>query len=231
MVERPQVAIIDYHMGNLFSVQRACEWAGLEGIITSDPRQVERADAVILPGVGAFGAAMEALNRTGVSQAIRDYVAAGRPFVGICLGIQLLMSESCEFGAHRGLGIIPGRVLSFRSSLDADNLVKIPQMQWNRIQAPRGHPTWEGTLLNGLPGGTFMYFVHSYYVVPDDSSMMIAKTSYAGREFCSALQLKNVFACQFHPERSGPAGLHIYQSLADRLRSRTPAQITQGAAQ
>ena len=216
MPERPRVAIIDYEMGNLFSVQRACEWAGLDGSITADPADLRKADAAILPGVGAFATAMETLDRHGLSDAIRDFTASGRPFVGVCLGIQLLMSESSEFGRHRGLGILPGRVVNFEPDLNPKALLKVPQMQWNRIHMAR-QGAWTGTLLDGLPDDEFMYFVHSYYVVPDDASLIIATTRYGTVEFCSAVQKENIFACQFHPERSGSAGLHIYRSLAERL--------------
>ena len=218
MSDHLKVAIIDYEMGNLFSVQRACEWAGLEGVITSDPARVRDADAVILPGVGAFGTAMETLDRKGLSHAIRDFIGYGRPFVGVCLGIQLLMSESSEFGRHLGLGILPGRVVNFEPVLGSGDLAKVPQMQWNRIHMARPE-AWSGTLLDGLPDGEFMYFVHSYYVVPDDSSLVVATTRYGSVEFCSAVQKENIYAYQFHPERSGPAGLHIYGSLAQRLSS------------
>ena len=227
MSDRPKIAIIDYEMGNLFSVQRACEWAGLEGAITSDPSQVRDADAVILPGVGAFGTAMETLDRKGLSQAIRDFIGYGRPFVGVCLGIQLLMSESSEFGSTRGLGILPGRVVNFEPVLGSGDLAKVPQMQWNTIHMPRPE-AWSETLLDGLPDGEFMYFVHSYYVVPDDPSLILATTRYGNVEFCSAVQKENIYACQFHPERSGRAGLHIYRAWAQKLGSLVAQQTSEG---
>jgi imidazole glycerol-phosphate synthase subunit HisH len=229
MSDRATVAIIDYHMGNLFSVQRACEWAGLHAIVTSNPKDIDLADAVILPGVGAFATAMRELDRTGMSDAVREFVSSSRPFLGICLGIQLLMTESTEFGVHPGLGIIPGRAISFEPCLDAANPVKVPHMQWNQIRASR-RGAWDGTLLDGLQDGEFMYFVHSYYVVPDSPSVSIATTAYANVEFCAALQVGSIFACQFHPERSGQAGLHIYQSLAQRLGSSAPARTSEGAS-
>jgi glutamine amidotransferase len=224
MADHSKVAIIDYEMGNLFSVQRACDWAGLAGVITSDPVEVRNADAVILPGVGAFPTAMEALDRNGLSDAIRAFVGGGRPLVGICLGIQLLMSESSEFGSHAGLGIVPGRVVSFEPVLGSAEPAKVPQMQWNRIQEPKSQ-AWGGTLLEGLSDREFMYFVHSYYVLPSDPSTVLATSRYADIEFCSAIQKDNIFACQFHPERSGRAGLHIYRNLARKLGSprRQPA--------
>lgn len=209
---------MDYGLGNLFSVERACESAGLEGVITCDPDMLRRSDAVILPGVGAFSTAMLSLDRTGLSDAIRDFVATGRPFVGVCLGIQLLMAESTEFGTHRGLGILDGSVVRLRPVLDSDEPLKVPHMQWNRILeiAPR---RWQGTLLSGLSGGDFMYFVHSYYVIPSDPQVVAATTRYANTEFCSVVQKDNVFACQFHPERSGRLGLRIYANLARMLRT------------
>jgi glutamine amidotransferase len=214
----PTVAVVDYGMGNLFSVKQACEHAGLRAEITSDQGEVRAADAIILPGVGAFGSAMAILEERGLTSAIRDSIEAGRPFVGICLGIQLLMTESVEFGTHQGLGIIPGTVVPFSPDLDRETPVKVPQMQWNRVQRADTH-SWNGTLLDGVQDNAFLYFVHSYYVVPDDDAVAIATSTYADVNFVSALQYKNVFACQFHPERSGPTGLVLYQNLARQLCS------------
>ncbi len=216
------VAVVDYGMGNLFSVKQACERAALRAEITADEERVRAAAAIILPGVGAFASAMAILEEKRLTSAIRDSISAGKPFVGICLGIQLLMTESLEFGRHPGLGIVPGTVIPFSPDIEGSVPVKVPQMQWNRVRCAAGH-RWRGTLLDGVSDESFLYFVHSYYVVPDDDAVAIATTSYAGVNFVSALQYKNVFACQFHPERSGAMGLRLYHNLAQQLSGREAA--------
>lgn len=217
-----QVAIIDYGMGNLFSVARACEEVGLTGRITSNPAEVLASDAVILPGVGAFGGAIDALNAAGLSDALRRFVETGRPFFGVCLGIQLLMTTSTEFGNHEGLGLVDGVVVRFEPRIDDPSPAKVPQMQWNQVRAV-DDARWQGGLLRSLPNDQFFYFVHSYYVVPADPTVVVATTRYAGVEFASAIQRDNVFACQFHPERSGPQGLSIYRNLAMQIGAAAPA--------
>ena len=219
-----QVAIVDYGRGNLFSVSQACEQAGLEAVFTSSSKEIMAARAVILPGVGAFGDAMETLTKLDLVSPLRDIAASPKPLIGICLGMQLMMTESQEFGTHRGLGIIEGDVLQFDSSKGDSRAFKIPQVGWNRIYT--GTPgfddddtgtesvTWRSPALEGLNNGEYMYFVHSYYPRPVDQRVVVSTTQYGGIDFCSTLSLGGVFACQFHPERSGPAGLRIYQNLA-----------------
>jgi imidazole glycerol-phosphate synthase subunit HisH len=214
------VAIIDYGMGNLFSVKNALEHVGLRGLITSDLAEVAAADAVVLPGVGAFGDAMASLESKGLAQALKEYAASSRPLVGICLGFQLLMSESEEFGLHPGLGIIPGKVRHFGSPSDAQGALKVPHVGWNQIVIPPNTETsrWENSPLRGLNGSTYMYFVHSYYVVPDAENVCLANSRYGDVEFCSAVSHENVSAFQFHPERSGDDGIHIYRNIANFLK-------------
>ena len=219
-----RVAIVDYGLGNLFSIKRACERGGMHALITASPREILKASAVILPGVGAFGDAMETLEKLDLVSVLRDVAASHKPLIGICLGMQLLMTGSCEFGWHRGLGIIEGEVCRLEASLDGRRRLKVPHVGWNRIWAtfasspPDGgvyRPVeWKGTLLEGLSGGVFMYFVHSYYPVPVDSSVVLSATQYGRVNFCSSLRRGNIYAFQFHPERSGPNGLHIYGNLA-----------------
>ena len=221
------VAIVDYGMGNLFSVRQACHWAGLEASITSSPAVISAAKAIILPGVGAFGVAMDNLERLDLVGALRDFAHSGKPMIGICLGLQLLMTESQEFGRHPGLGVIDGEVIRLSEFDDSQHLFKVPHVGWNRIQAwatdealdvGRSHPVpWRGTLLDGLPDGDHMYFTHSYYARPDDPNVGLSFTRYGQSEFCSSLISGNIFACQYHPERSGPSGLHIYRNLAASL--------------
>ena len=215
-----KVAIVDYGMGNLFSVRNACEKAGLLADITSSRADVMAADAVILPGVGAFGDAMQVLRGLDLVSALQEVARTGRPLLGICLGLQMLMAESYEFGHHEGLGIVPGKVIRMESPRAPDgSVLKVPHVCWDRMfRAKTDGDPWRGTLLNGLADGVHMYFVHSFYVVPDDPAVSIATTRYGDLEFCSALRYRNVFACQAHPERSGPEGLKVYRNLAAALQ-------------
>ena len=214
---RPKVAIVDYGLGNLFSIRLACERAGLEAVVTSLKKEILGSDAVILPGVGAFGDAMATLRRMDLVSVLRDAVASDKPFMGICLGLQLLMSESYEFGFHKGLGIIEGQVIRFENLTEAGRILKVPQVQWNRIyQRNWGSKgtSWTGSLLDGLNNGEFMYFIHSFFVHPDDSSVVLSVSTYGHVDFCSSLCRRNIFAFQFHPERSSQAGFQIYRNLA-----------------
>jgi imidazole glycerol-phosphate synthase subunit HisH len=211
------IAVVDYGMGNLFSVKRACEHVGLRAEITHDADVVASADAVILPGVGAFGDAMHALDGMGMSDAIRQVAASGKRILGICLGLQLLMERSCEFGTFDGLGLIPGDVVPFERPHEGDRILKVPQVGWNRVwRASEG--AWDDTLLSETPDGVHQYFVHSYYVRPSDERNVAARTRYGDVEFCSAAKSGNVFACQFHPERSGPQGIRMYERFAAMVR-------------
>ncbi len=220
------VAIVDHGLGNLFSVAQACRAVGLAATITADRGAIERADAVVLPGVGAFGDAMSTLRRLDLVGPIKDLAAAGRPLVGICLGVQLLMSESCEFGQHAGLGIIDGHVVPLGRPAESGRTLKVPQVGWNRITAPGGDAArrWSGTWLDGLRDGEFMYFVHSYVVVPASPSVVLSTTRYGDVEFCSSVQSGHVFACQFHPERSGRKGLDVYRNLRRFLDATGPKE-------
>jgi glutamine amidotransferase len=230
-----QVAIVDYGLGNLFSVKQACEHAGLRAIITSSRQEITAADAVVLPGVGAFGDAVETLARLDLMSVLRDIAASPKPLVGICLGMQLLMTESHEFGSHRGLGIIEGEVVRLEMTVDGPRMLKVPQVGWNHIYAAglgrhRDGPepndtTWKSPLLEGIADGEYLYFVHSFYPKPVDAGVVVSITRYGPIEFCSSLRLGSVFACQFHPERSGPAGLCIYRNLAKLITAPKPEQI------
>lgn len=215
-----RVAIIDYGLGNLFSVQQACLTVGLDAVITRDWTELAICDALILPGVGAFGDAMETLHRLDLVGPIRDCAASGKRLVGICLGIQLLMSESCEFGRHEGLGLIPGKVVPFPCPREGGRPLKVPQVGWNRIHpAGGGAGRWVGTPLEGLSDGDYMYFVHSFIAVPENPSVILSTTHYGDVEFCSSLFCGNIFACQFHPERSGRKGPVVYENLRSSLQA------------
>ena len=209
---KKRVAIVDYRMGNLFSVARACENVGLDMVITSDREVILKADAVILPGVGAFGDAMDNLKDLDLVEPLKDCVRAGKPFLGICLGFQLLMTESEEFGTHQGLDIFKGRVVKFPAG-------KVPQVGWNRVHSGR-EGGFEGTLLNGVSPGEYMYFVHSYYVAPESAEATLSVTTYEGVEYCSSLASGRVFACQFHPEKSAGPGLQVYKNFRSLIEGK-----------
>jgi len=199
------IAIIDYQMGNLRSVQKGFEKVGHEAVITSDPAELARASKVVLPGVGAFGDAMAELRRRDLVEPIRAVVASGKPFLGICLGLQLLFDVGYEGGRHEGLGILPGECVRF----DLPHLYKVPHMGWNQLKFRRPAP-----LLSGLPNGTHCYFVHSYYVVPADPGVVAAETDYP-QPFCSIVWRDNVYATQFHPEKSQSDGLRMLKNFAE----------------
>lgn len=199
------IAIIDYGMGNLRSVQKAIEAVGHSAQITGDPESVRRADRVILPGVGAFHDAIAELRRTGLADAFLEVVAAGRPVLGVCLGLQLLFDWSEEDGLHQGLGLLPGRILRFQ----VPEGLKVPHMGWNSLRIVRPAPIFEGL----GPTGPSVYFVHSYYARPDDPTCISAEADYP-TPFTAAVWKDNIQACQFHPEKSQAAGLEMYRKFA-----------------
>jgi glutamine amidotransferase len=201
-------------MGNLFSVKRACESVGIKTMITSNKEDISSADAIILPGVGAFGDAMENLNKYGLTELIIDLSNDGIPMIGICLGMQLFMTESFEFGRHLGLGLIKGKVIRFESPMGSERRLKVPHVGWNRIFEVTKGNAWRETPLEGLKDGAFMYFVHSFHTVLEDESLLLSISKYGNIEFCSSFISNNIFACQFHPERSGAQGLKIYRNIA-----------------
>ncbi len=231
----PTVAIVDYSLGNLFSVRNACERVGLRSLVTSNKQEILAADAVILPGVGAFGDAMDNLRRLDLISPLRDLALRDTPLIGICLGQQLLMSEGFEFGHHRGLGIFEGQVIRFEQPRGPDGTLKVPQVGWNRINRPVNplapvKDAWRDTPLDGLPDGAFMYFVHSYHVQPSAADVILSTTRYGHIEFCSSLRRGNVIAFQFHPERSGQQGLRIYQALMTMIANHALTQECAHAA-
>ena len=195
------IAIVDYGMGNLRSVQKGFERVGFEAVVTGDPKMVRDAHAVVLPGVGAFGAAMERLKKSGLLEEIVRAIKTGKPYLGICLGLQLLFTESEEGGRYEGMDLIKGKVVRFKGNL------KVPHMGWNRIRIVKPNP-----LLEGIPDGAYFYFVHSYYVVPEDFSVVAATTEY-GVEFASMVWRDNLFATQFHPEKSQKLGLRMLENF------------------
>lgn len=218
--EIPSVAIIDYGMSNLFSVHQACLYVGLSPIITNDPEVIAGSSAVILPGVGAFQYAMKQLEQAKLVEPIKEFVSSGKPFMGICLGMQLLFSESDEFGTNKGLGIIEGNIRKFENSDDSKERFKVPQISWNTIQpAANSGINWKVTPLNNINEGAYMYFVHSFYAFPSNPKVELSTTEYGGKSYCSSVLADNVFATQFHPEKSAQEGLKIYENWANYVRN------------
>lgn len=211
--ELPTVAVVDFGMGNLFSVAQACSVGGMEPVVTSDPAVVRAADAVVLPGVGAFGDAMAELERSGLAAALLEAVEREVPMLGVCLGMQLLMTGSEEFGWHRGLDVVPGSV----TRISPGHRLKVPHMTWSELARVGGNQAWEATLLRDVTDGDFMYFTHSFAVRPT-VGVVIASSCYGDDEFCSAYAIGNITGVQFHPERSGPLGISIYAALAASAR-------------
>jgi imidazole glycerol-phosphate synthase subunit HisH len=199
------IAIIDYGMGNLRSVSKAFEAVGHEAVVKRDPRVIGNASHAVLPGVGAFGDCMANIRQFDLVEPIRAAVQSGKPFLGICLGLQVLFSESEEFGVHQGLDLIPGTVKRF----SADLSLKVPHMGWNDVRYERACPLFEG-----IGDGAYWYFVHSFYVEPADRSVAAATTTY-GTTFVSAIWRDNVVACQFHPEKSQAIGLRLIKNFGD----------------
>jgi glutamine amidotransferase len=206
------IAIIDYGAGNLGSVYKAFKHIGTDVCVTSDPQEVLRADSLVLPGVGAFSHCMQGLENVHLTDATREFIRSGRPFLGICVGLQMLFESSEEMGSCAGLGILPGRVVKFRfNSADGNErmTLKIPHIGWNSL---RFRP--EASLFRGLSEGDRVYFVHSYYPEPTDSAIISATSDY-GYDFCAAVEWRNVHATQFHPEKSGAVGLQILRNFAN----------------
>ena len=208
----PTIAIVDYQAGNLRSVQKALESFGVQPKITGEARDIEGADGVVFPGQGACDSSMRQLVARDLVGPIKEFIASGKPFLGVCLGLQLLLEVSDE-GEEPGLGVLAGRVRRLPGGL------KIPHMGWNQVEFRVDHP-----VLDGIPGDSYFYFVHSYYADPEDNRIVAGTTTY-GIEFCSAVAWDNVVAVQFHPEKSGNTGLRLYENFvgqvaASRVESR-----------
>ena len=217
MIRVPHVAIVDYGMGNLYSVKRACEFVGISAEITSDKDVVAAAAGIILPGVGAFGNAMATLQQHDLISPMKEAIVSGKPFLGICLGMQLLMSESEEFGAHKGLDIFKGNVVQFPHVNGTGERIKVPQVGWNTIAQGRA---WSEAPLDGVLPGSYMYFVHSFRVIPLQEDIVATTSVYEDISYCSGIAKDNVTAFQFHPEKSGTKGIQIYKNFARIIGAR-----------
>jgi glutamine amidotransferase len=218
MSRTEDIGIVDYGMGNLRSVSKALETLGFPVRVSGSPSDLSRCRGIVLPGVGAFRDCMENLGRQGLLPFLNDVLQDGRPFLGICLGLQLLFSESEEFGRHEGIGFLPGKVVRFAAGMAAPDgafgtaSLKVPHMGWNRVEFTMDHPA-----LRGVPSGSYFYFVHSYYVLPDDPAVVACKTSY-GVEFAAGVGKGNLLAVQFHPEKSQVAGLALLGNFGRMCR-------------
>ncbi|RKM59124.1 imidazole glycerol phosphate synthase subunit HisH [Butyrivibrio sp. XB500-5] len=201
------VAIIDYDAGNIKSVEKAFQYLGAETVVTRDPKEIYRADRVVLPGVGAFADAMKRIDQYGIRESIREVVDKEIPFLGICLGLQLLFDSSEELGGADGLGILRGKIQLIPGTDKEGNAYKVPQIGWNSLKFPR-----EGKLFKNLPEDPYVYFVHSYYLNAADKGIVTATTDYSVT-IDASVESGNVFACQFHPEKSADVGMQILKNF------------------
>ena len=204
------IAIIDYEVGNIRSIFSAFEKVGAKPKLTRDRQEIMGANGVVLPGVGAYSHGMDKLREYGLDNVVKDFAATGKPVLGICLGMQLLLSESEEFGRTEGLGLIPGSVKKL--NLLDPKVQKLPHVSWSELQVPKGM-SWDGTILEGLAYDEDMYFVHSFMAVPESESHVISLTSYSDSLFCSSVKNGHVYGCQFHPEKSADEGLKIISNF------------------
>jgi glutamine amidotransferase len=217
---KKKIAIVDYGLGNLFSIRQACERVGLDPVIASDTNIIGQADGLILPGVGAFGDAMSGLKTNNLIDPLYSYVKSGKPFLGICLGMQLLFTQSEEFGLHNGLDLIKGTIIKFPKKNSKGEIVRVPQIQWNQIYKNTVE-IWRNSPLKNLNDGAYMHFVHSYYAVPENEETVLSYSEYEGVRYASAVKKDNIIGIQYHPEKSGKSGIEIYQSWANFLNNKS----------
>ena len=206
-----RVVVVDYGLGNVLSVTRAFDRVGAEPLLSSDPGSVEKADRLVLPGVGAFRGGMAGLAAAGLTEAVLRFAERGRPFLGICLGMQMMLDVSEEFGNHAGLGIIPGRVIPVPAQGKDGTPHKIPHIGWNEL-VPAG-AGWDGTILKDLPSKAAVYFVHSFMAKPRDPAHRLADCDYNGQRVGAVIRRDHLYGCQFHPEKSGSVGLKILDNF------------------
>ncbi len=210
----PQVTIVDYGMGNLFSVRRALEVVGASVVITSDAKEIESAEYLILPGVGAFADGMNGLTQRNLISPLKAFAKTQKPFLGICLGMQMMLEVGEEFGRHDGLGFIKGLVKVIAPKDRDGQILKVPHIGWNELHYTEAFPSWSGTLLDGLtPAKDAVYFVHSYAAQPIQAKNILAYTRYGGHDVVAVIREGNMTGCQFHLERSGPVGLKLLKNF------------------
>lgn len=212
-IEDIHVVVLDYGIGNVKSIQNAFKSIGVTTTLSSNASEIMNADALVLPGVGAFSSGMKNLTENGLIDIIHQFVKTGKPFLGICLGMQMLLEESEEFGTTKGLGLIEGKVVKF--PLPAESNVNLPHVSWNEINPPTQN-RWENTLLEDTLPNSDVYFVHSYVVIPKFASEILSETEYGGIKFCSSVHKDNIFGTQFHPEKSGELGLNMLKKFTEQ---------------
>lgn len=212
-MEVPEVVVIDYGMGNLLSVQRGLEHCGAKVYVSADPEIILSAQKAILPGVGAFADGMAELQNRGLDAVVQKLASREVPLLGICLGMQMLLDESEEFGLTKGLGLISGRVIPIPATTSNGDPHKIPHIGWNGLNLPSSRESWSGTLLQNIETGDAVYFVHSFMAMPSDIAECLAESYYGGVSVVAAIQRENVYGCQFHPEKSGEVGLNILRNF------------------
>jgi imidazole glycerol-phosphate synthase subunit HisH len=210
-----QIVVIDYGLGNIRSILGALNKSDVDIDISNDKEKILSADGLILPGVGAFAYGMEGLKAKNIDIMIHEFVATEKPLLGICLGMQMLFDSSTEFGDTQGLGIIPGQVLSLKNFSKGND--KLPHISWSEIRSLQPL-SWEGTILNGVDDMENMYFVHSYYAQPENKEDILSTSLFSGVDYCSTVKHRNVYGCQYHPEKSAECGLKIISNFVNICR-------------
>jgi len=208
-----KAVVIDYGIGNVKSMCNALLHSGIEAVLSSDKDDILSADVCILPGVGAFAHGMNNLNNYKLVPVIEEFVATGKIFIGVCLGMQMLLEESTEFGINKGIGLIKGKVIKL--PVAENSLEKLPHVSWNTISEPMPG-RWKNTLLSDIPAMNSFYFVHTYVAAPQNNNDILANCNYGGVDFCAAIQHKNIYGFQFHPEKSGETGLSIFNTIKQK---------------
>lgn len=212
--QAPNIVVVDYGVGNLFSIVKALKKFSVSVAVSEDAAGIMRADALIFPGVGSFHAGMDGLAVRGLTDLVRSFAKSGKPVLGICLGAQLLLEKGYEFGGYDGLGIIPGNVRPFSGLAPG---TKVPHIGWDTLMIAKKNRT-KGKLLEGIQEPPFVYFVHSFILVPEDRKYILAESVYGGKKFCSAMRKGNIYGCQFHPEKSGEVGLKIIENFINLVK-------------
>ncbi|MEN6348190.1 MAG: imidazole glycerol phosphate synthase subunit HisH [Syntrophomonas sp.] len=206
-----RITVIDYGIGNILSVIRALTYCGAEVLVTDSPDKIKSSRALILPGVGAFEDGMRGLRNRNIIDSIKEFERTGHPFMGICLGMQMMLDVSEEFGIHKGLGLIPGKVARIDHFTIEGEKQKTPHIGWNKLELPLSNQIsyWDNTILSGIDNQSEVYFVHSYTAIPDNNEHRLADAFYGGRQISAVIKKDNLYGCQFHPEKSGSIGLKI----------------------
>ena len=215
MKEKPTIAIVDYGVGNLYSLIGAFKFLGAEPIVTEDAKTLQEADGIVIPGVGSFEAGMRGLQLRDLVGTVKEIAKSNKPMLGICLGAQLMLSKGHEFGIFEGLDIIKGRVVHFPALADNE---KVPQVGWNTI-FPEEHDSWKDNILDSYSQKSQVYFVHSYVLEPKSKENVLAFSTYGGHTFCSAIKKGNIYGFQFHPEKSGAVGLKLIESFINLVKN------------